>query len=100
MNKQRPAHYSTVKQTHLMFIQKVKTDAALALKESKADLEANSYTKTQIDNKFTTAATGGTVSLDNYYTKTQIDASLATKENVSDFNLTLLNYYTRNRHGD
>jgi hypothetical protein len=39
--------------------------------------------------------TGGTVSLDNYYTKTQIDASLATKENVSDFNLTLLNYYTK-----
>jgi hypothetical protein len=71
------------------------------LKESKADLEANYYTKTQIDNKFTTAATGGTVSLDNYYTKTQIDASLATKENVSDFNLTMLNYYTKtDKHSD
>jgi hypothetical protein len=50
-------------------------------------LEANYYTKTQVDNKITTVATGGTVSLDNYYTKTQIDASLATKENVSDFNI-------------
>jgi len=34
------------------------------------------------DNRITSVASGGSVSLDNYYTKSQIDTSLTAKQNV------------------
>ena len=70
-------------------------DTALALKQNRTELEANYYTKSQVDNRITSVATGGSISLENYYTKSRIDGSFTTKQNITDFNIALLNYFTK-----